>query len=94
MEEQEEVEQPQPQPVAIEKSEFYKTTDDFVRLGETWANKLKRMDSVQQLWAEKFINDILLEGQLGNLHRHSVQIVESYPATSTDIYGRKSYING
>lgn len=32
------------------------------------------MEKTQQIWAEKFINEILLEGQLGTLNRYSVQI--------------------
>ncbi|XP_073820139.1 uncharacterized protein [Musca autumnalis] len=58
----------------FENVDVYKKRDDYDAIAETWANKLRRMDSKQQIWAEKFINDILLEGLLGNLNRHSVQM--------------------
>ncbi|XP_011292287.1 uncharacterized protein LOC101894380 [Musca domestica] len=59
----------------VESTNKTNSRDSFDRIVETWADKLRRMDPLQQLWAEKFINDIMLEGQLGNLHRHSVQIM-------------------
>jgi hypothetical protein len=46
-----------------------------------WAYELKRMTPDQRRFAEKFVNDILLEGELGTLHRNSVKINES-PSTS------------
>ncbi|XP_075148569.1 uncharacterized protein LOC142222348 [Haematobia irritans] len=51
--------------------------DDINRLGRLWVSKFRKMGERQQLWAEKFINEILLEGQLGNLHRHSIKIMEN-----------------
>ncbi|XP_075148575.1 uncharacterized protein LOC142222354 [Haematobia irritans] len=56
--------------------QFIGIDDDIDRVAQTWASKLRKMDKNQQLYAEKFINDILFEGQLGNLHRQSVQILK------------------
>lgn len=39
-----------------------------------WASKLQTLDSNQKLFAEKAINDILFEAQLGTLNRNSVHI--------------------
>lgn len=43
-------------------------------LAKVWAGKLKTLDSNQKLFAEKAINDILFEAQLGTLNRNSVHI--------------------
>lgn len=39
-----------------------------------WTSKLKTLDSNQRIFAEKAINDVLFEAQLGTLNRNSVQI--------------------
>ncbi|XP_031335337.1 uncharacterized protein LOC116165170 isoform X1 [Photinus pyralis] len=39
-----------------------------------WAETLDRLDPTQRLYAKKAINDVLFEAELGNLHRHAVQI--------------------
>ncbi|XP_073816578.1 uncharacterized protein [Musca autumnalis] len=67
--------------IEFQTADKYKIKDNFDRIAETWAEKLRGMDPIQQLWAEKFINDIMLEGQLGTLHRHSVQIMYDRPKT-------------
>lgn len=39
-----------------------------------WSSKLDKMHPTQRSYAERFINDILLEAELGNLTRNSVYI--------------------
>ncbi|XP_064107225.1 uncharacterized protein LOC135216112 isoform X3 [Macrobrachium nipponense] len=48
--------------------------DDLDKLALAWASELRRMSPTQQIFAKKAINDVLIEGQLGTLHRHSVSI--------------------
>ncbi|XP_055855149.1 uncharacterized protein LOC129918564 [Episyrphus balteatus] len=43
-------------------------------LAKIWTTKLNQLKPLQRLFAEKAINDVLFEAQLGTLHRHSVQI--------------------
>lgn len=39
-----------------------------------WSQKLDKLNPIQKLYAEKFINEILLQAELGNLGKNSVQI--------------------
>lgn len=39
-----------------------------------WAVELQKLSSNQQIFVKRGINDLLYEGQLGTLHRNSVQI--------------------
>lgn len=49
--------------------------DKFTDIGKAWASKLRDLDSQQAVHAEKIINDVFYEAQLGNLNRNcSVQI--------------------
>ncbi|KAL4090671.1 hypothetical protein QTP88_025465 [Uroleucon formosanum] len=43
-------------------------------ISKVWASKFKTLDLNQKLFAEKAINDILCEVQLGTLNRNSVHI--------------------
>lgn len=52
--------------------------EDLLDISKVWANKLKAIDPRQRLFAEKAINDILFEAQLGNLSKDSVKINEHY----------------
>ncbi|XP_063623067.1 uncharacterized protein LOC134795167 [Cydia splendana] len=45
-------------------------------LAHIWSQKLEKMEPMQRLLAEKAINDVLFEAELGNLNRHSVKINE------------------
>jgi hypothetical protein len=54
------------------------TEEEVIAKG--WTYKLKYMKPVQRRFAEKF-NDIVLEWELGTLHRSSVKINDS-PSTS------------
>lgn len=52
-------------------------------LALVWTDKLNRLEANQRLFAEKAINDILFEAELGTLHRNSVQINNSSNTSST-----------
>lgn len=65
--------------------------DSDLDIAKVWASKLKTLDLNQRIFAEKAINDVLFEAQLGTLNRNSVKInsqntIENYsqPSTSTD----------
>lgn len=48
----------------------YTNADRFDLAAKTWAAKLRELDSNQRIHAEKLINDVLYEAELGNLNRH------------------------
>lgn len=45
--------------------------DEFDAIGRNIAAKLRSMKLDQRIIAEKLLNDILFEAQLGNLHKDS-----------------------
>lgn len=49
-------------------------TDNCYYWAQAWAADLRKMDSTQRIYAKKAIAEILMEGQLGQLHRNSVRI--------------------
>lgn len=55
---------------------YLQRSDEYENIGITWGNELKKMNTEQQIYAKKAINDILYEGQLGTLHKNSVKINE------------------
>jgi hypothetical protein len=61
--------------------------DDYEKIAMAWAVELKKMDTQQQMFAKKAINDILFEGQMGTLSRDSVQINVHMSRTSTPYSG-------
>jgi hypothetical protein len=71
--------------------------DNDLDLAKVWASKLKTLNSHQRIFAEKAVNDILFEAQLGTLNRNSVQINSqtkfenySYPLSSSTSFSRSS----
>lgn len=57
--------------------------DDSEKIAAAWAVELRKMDPHQQIFAKKAINDILFEGQMGTLHRNSVEINNTSSRAST-----------
>lgn len=55
--------------------------DDSDKIAAAWAVELRKMDPQQQLFAKKAINDVIFEGQMGTLHRNSVEINVSRVST-------------
>ena len=49
-------------------------SDDVKILAISWAMDFRKLKPNQQIYAKKAINDILVEGQLGNLHKHTLTI--------------------
>lgn len=45
--------------------------DEFLIMAKGYAHKLQRMKPLQRLYADRVINEVLLEGQLENLNRYS-----------------------
>ena len=48
--------------------------DEYDQVAGSWACKLRKMNPTQRIYAEKCITDILLEGQMGTLHRNCMQL--------------------
>ena len=51
-----------------------KLPSDAQIIAKGWGVEYEKMSANQQLYAKKFIDDILFEGRLGNLHRHSITV--------------------
>lgn len=50
-------------------------------MAEVYAVKLRKMTPEQQLFADRFINDILYEGQMGHLHEEFLNMGRSRAST-------------
>jgi len=59
---------------------------DEMKIAIAWASELQKMNTKQQIFAKKAINDILFEGQMGTLHRNAIQIVPASTRSSTPLY--------
>ncbi|KAK3880527.1 hypothetical protein Pcinc_014991 [Petrolisthes cinctipes] len=53
---------------------LHDTDNEYAKIASVWADELRKMSPTQMLFAKKAINDILFEGQMGTLHRHSIII--------------------
>lgn len=50
--------------------------DNFDDIGKNFANKLRELPKVTSIIAEKMINDILYEAQMGNISRYSKVVLQ------------------
>lgn len=71
--------------MTLARDHFKRPENLKIAIARNWAFKLERMSAEQRRLAEKFINEILFEGEKGNLRRHSVIINQSsqYSLTSS-----------
>ncbi|XP_014271045.1 uncharacterized protein [Halyomorpha halys] len=61
------------------------TSDEYLEVAKFWASKLKALVPMQKKLAERAINEILFEADLGTLHRNSLQInyIREQPSATT-----------
>lgn len=65
---------------------------DDLDVAKVWSQKLKELQPRQKLFAEKAINDILFEAQLGTLNKNSIKINCDSNFTYTTLYSSGSDI--
>ncbi|XP_049543741.1 uncharacterized protein LOC125956170 [Anopheles darlingi] len=54
-------------------------------LARAWRTDYEKLSPDQQLYAKKFISDILFEGQLGTLHRNSITVNDPPPSIGINV---------
>lgn len=65
--------------------------DEYDKIAAAWAVEIKKMDPQQQIFAKRAINEILFEGQMGALHRNSVEINATRSSTPFSVQSAPSY---
>jgi len=69
-----------------------KPTSEIPTIAKAWGEKLLTLNSTQRTFAEKAINDILFEANMGTLHRDSVKInVQNVLPRSSDSLNDKNF---
>lgn len=77
--------------VKLATKRLQQSQDDCDTVAAAWAVELRKMDPQQQMFAKKAINDILFEGQMGTLHRNSVEINASRVSTPYSVQSLPSF---
>ncbi|XP_026749272.2 uncharacterized protein LOC113510053 [Galleria mellonella] len=58
--------------------------DEYYHWAMACAADLRKMENTQRLYAKRAIAEVIMEGQLGLLHRHSVKVNAATPSTVSE----------
>ncbi|ETN67644.1 hypothetical protein AND_000535 [Anopheles darlingi] len=63
-------------------------------LVKSWLADYEKLSPDQQLYAKKFINDVLFEGQLGNLHRYAITVNNAPQPSASFQHAQRAHPQG